>query len=215
MSGHADTVRRAVEVLRPAFSGELRTDASLAPLTTFRVGGLAALYAEPETEEDLRALAETVNASGLPVMVLGKGSNVLVSDRGFRGIVVRLGRGFRWSRLEGSRIGAGAAMPLPALAGVASSAGLGGLEFGVAIPGSSGGAVRMNAGAHRRSIADVLESAEVFSLRAGERTMRTSSQLGFRYRGTDLEAEDIVISAMLALEPRSSEDIRREMDEAR
>jgi UDP-N-acetylmuramate dehydrogenase len=146
---------------------------------------------------------------------VGKGSNLLVSDRGFEGLVVRLGRGFRWSRVDGSRISAGAAMPLPALAGVASSSGLGGLEFGIAIPGSVGGAVRMNAGAHRRAIADVLTSAEVFSLLSGERTTRTASQLGFRYRGADLAPEDLVMSATLSLEPRSAEDIRREMDEAR
>jgi UDP-N-acetylmuramate dehydrogenase len=215
MSGPGYAARRVEELLRSRFTGDLRADMTLAPFTTFRIGGPAALYAEPESEEDLRALAEAASESGLPVAVVGKGSNLLVSDRGFEGLVVRLGRGFRWSRVDGSQITAGAAMPLPALVGVASSSGLGGLEFGVAIPGSVGGAVRMNAGAHRRAIADVLASAEVFSLLSGERTKRTASQLGFRYRSTDLAPEDIVMSATLSLEPRSAEDIRREMDEAR
>ena len=215
MSADGDAVLRAEELLRQRFTGELGSDVALAPYTTFRVGGPAALYAEPAGEEDLRALAEAVDASGLPVTVIGKGSNLLVSDRGFPGIVVRLGKGFRWSRVEGSRVEAGAAMPLPALAGVASSAGLGGLEFGVAIPGSVGGAVRMNAGAHGRAVADVLESAEVYSLHSGERTTRSASQLGFRYRGSDVEPDAIVVSARLSLEPRSAEEIRREMEEAR
>src|SRR5204862_4780772 len=112
MSDHADAVRRAEEVLRTRFTGDLRSDAALAPFTTFRIGGPAALYAEPEGEEDLRALAEAASRSGLPVTVAGKGSNLLVSDRGFEGLVVRLGKGFRWSRVAGWRIGAGAAMPL-------------------------------------------------------------------------------------------------------
>jgi UDP-N-acetylmuramate dehydrogenase len=215
MSGHGDAARRAEELLRSRFTGDLRSDMTLAPLTTFRIGGPAALYAEPEGEEDLRAIAEAASETGLPVAVVGKGSNLLVSDRGFEGLVVRLGKGFRWSRVDGSRVSAGAAMPLPALSGVASSSGLGGLEFGVAIPGSVGGAVRMNAGAHRRAIADVLASAEVFSLLSGERATRPASQLGFRYRGTDLAPEDLVLSATLSLEPRSAGDIRREMDEAR
>jgi UDP-N-acetylmuramate dehydrogenase len=211
----SDAVARAEETLRPRVAGDIRVGVPLAPFTTFRIGGPAAVLVEPSGEEDLGAIAAAVDASGLPVTVVGKGSNVLVSDEGFPGIVVRLGKGFRWSSVDGTRVRAGAAMPLPALSGVASSAGLGGLEFGVAIPGSVGGAVRMNAGAHGSSMSEVLEAAHVFSLRAGERSTWTAAQLGFRYRGTDLAPEDLVISATVSLERRPPQEIRREMDEAR
>src|SRR5205085_1386881 len=115
-------VGRAEEVLRDRITSGVRSEHPLAPLTTFRIGGPAALFLEPDTEQELAAVAEALEASGLPLAVLGKGSNVLISDRGFPGIVLRLGKGFRWSRRDGSRLHAGASMPLPALAGVATAA---------------------------------------------------------------------------------------------
>src|SRR5205085_8344871 len=133
----------------------------LAPLTTFRIGGPGALYLEPESMRDLAAASRAVRETGVPVVVLGKGSNVLVSDEGFPGLVLRLGRGFRWAARDGARLTAGGAMPLPALANVALQHSLGGLEFGVAIPASFGGAVRMNAGAHDGSLDRVVEAVEV------------------------------------------------------
>jgi UDP-N-acetylmuramate dehydrogenase len=211
---HGD-VERVERILARKVSGRVRVAQSLAPFTTFRVGGPAALFVEPEDEGDLSALSEAIGESGVPFMVLGKGSNVLIADAGFPGIVVRLGKAFRWSREEGDGLSAGAAMPLPALAGIASSAGLSGLEFGVAIPGSLGGAVRMNAGAHHRSMSDVLERVELFSIGSGERSTRLAPELSFRYRGSALPSDAIVLSAAVALEPRSAEAIREEMDEAR
>src|SRR6478736_4810546 len=98
------------------------------------------------------------------VSIVGKGSNVLVADEGFDGIVLRLGRGFRWSARAGDTVTAGAAMPLPALAGVEQQHGLAGLGFGVAIPASLGGAVRMNAGAHDGQMSDVVGSVDVVEL---------------------------------------------------
>ena len=103
----------------------------------------------------------------MPVVVLGKGSNVLVADDGFPGLVLRLGRGYRWAARDGDRLTAGGAMPLPALAGVALRHRLRGLEFGVAIPATLGGAVRMNAGAHGDEMADVRRAVQTFRLREG------------------------------------------------
>jgi UDP-N-acetylmuramate dehydrogenase len=208
-------VERAEQALRRSLPERLRAAQPLAPYTTFRVGGPAALFVEPNDEHDLSALSVAIGESGVPFIVLGKGSNVLISDDGFPGVVIRLGKGFRWSRQDGERLSAGAAMPLPALSGVASAAGLSGLEFGVAIPGSVGGAVRMNAGAHRRSMSDVLELVELFSLGSGERSSRLAPQLAFRYRESKIPADEIVVSATVVLEPRSAEAIRAEMDEAR
>ena len=146
----------------------LRTHFPMAPLTTFRIGGPAALYLEPESEADLAAVvARRSRRPDVPVVVIGKGSNVLVSDRGFPGLVLRLGRGYRWAARDGDEMTAGGAMPLPALAGVALRHDLTGLEFGVAIPATLGGAVTMNAGAHARAMADVVRSVEVFRLASG------------------------------------------------
>src|SRR4029078_8600487 len=84
MNGHGDAARRAEKLLRPRFAGDLRRDIALAPLTTFRIGGPAALYAEPEGEEDLRAIAEAASETGLPVAIVGKGRHTPESDPGFR-----------------------------------------------------------------------------------------------------------------------------------
>ena len=111
--------------------------------------GPAALYLEPESERTWRPPRRRSPKDDLPHVVIGKGSNVLVSDRGFQGLVLRLGRGYRWAARDGDRLTAGGSMPLPALAGVALRHALDGLAFGVAIPASLGGAVKMNAGSPR------------------------------------------------------------------
>jgi UDP-N-acetylmuramate dehydrogenase len=113
------------------------------------------------------------------------------------------------------RLTAGGATPLPALANVALQHALAGLEFGVAIPASFGGAVRMNAGAHDGSLDQVVESVEVMTLRDGRTATITASGVGFRYRSTALSDDAVVIGATVHLEPGQGEDIRRRMDEAR
>jgi UDP-N-acetylmuramate dehydrogenase len=209
------SLARAEEILRAACGGRLRTGFPLAPLTTFRIGGPAALYLEPGSLPDLQAAGRAVRETGIPFVVLGKGSNVLVADRGFPGLVLRLGKAFRWAARDGSRLTAGGAMPLPALSGVALSHSLGGLEFGVAIPASLGGAVRMNAGAHGRSLHEVIEEVEIFSLQEGRTIFVPAARAGFRYRDSDLPDDGVVIGAMARLQPGERERIRGLMDEAR
>ncbi len=211
----SDGLERAEAVLRAACGDRVRTGFRLAPLTTFRIGGPAALFLEPESEGDLVASAEAVRAGGVPFVVLGKGSNVLVADEGFPGLVLRLGRGFRWAAREGERLRAGAAMPFPALAGVALSHGLSGLEFAVAIPGSVGGAVRMNAGAHGAELADVLETIEVFELEQGRRRAIPVAEAGFAYRRSALPSDAVVVGATVSLTPADRETVRAKMDDAR
>ncbi len=211
----SDAIRRAEALLRAACGDRIRTGFPLAPLTTFRIGGPAALYIEPESERDLFACGDAVRDAGIPFVVIGKGSNVLVSDLGFPGLVLRLGRGFRWAARERDRLTAGGAMPLPALAGVALAHGLTGLEFGVAIPASLGGAVRMNAGAHGRELADVLESVDLFELGSGERRQVSRSDAAFGYRRSSLPDDGVVVGSTLGLAPGDPGDIRRLMDEAR
>ncbi len=211
----SDPLREAEEILRSAVGPRLSVGFPLAPLTSFRLGGPAALFVEAESPDDLVAVARAVRATGVPFAVIGKGSNVLVSDRGFPGVVLRLGRAFRWAARDGRRLSAGGSMPLPALAGVALSHSLAGLEFGVAIPASLGGSVRMNAGAHGRSLDEVVERIELFELDQERTRDVPAADAGFRYRGSDLPDRGVVIGATVRLRPGDPQGIRRLMDEAR
>jgi UDP-N-acetylmuramate dehydrogenase len=211
----SDAVARAEAILRERCGDRVRSSFPLAPLTTFRIGGPAALFLEPERDEDLAAASEAIRETEVPFLVLGKGSNVLVADAGFPGIVLRLGRGYRWSARDGERLTAGGAMPLPALAGVALNEGLSGLEFGIAIPGSLGGAVRMNAGAHGSDLSAVAEGVSVFELSAGVERAIAASDIGFRYRNSDLPGDGVVVAATVRLRPDAIERIRARMDEIR
>ncbi|MGZ8624515.1 MAG: UDP-N-acetylmuramate dehydrogenase [Actinomycetota bacterium] len=208
-------IPRAEAILRAACGDRVRTAFPMAPLTTFRIGGPAALYLEPESETDLVVVGEAVREAQIPSMVIGKGSNVLVSDRGFDGLVLRLGRAFRWAHRDGDRLAAGGAMPLPALAGVALGHGLVGLEWGVAIPASFGGAIRMNAGAHGGSLADVLETIGVFNLMLCESITIEAEGAGFGYRCSQLPDDGVVVHATMHLEPGDPHAIRARMDEVR
>ncbi len=208
-------LREAEGMLRAACGPRLRTSFPLATLTTFRIGGPAALYLEPESEADLMAASLAVQTTGVAWTVIGKGSNVLVSDRGFDGLVIRLGRGFRWAARDGLRLHAGGAMPLPALSGIALAHTLAGIEFGVAIPASLGGAVRMNAGAHGRSMEEVLEGIDLYSMTSSERSRIAAGEARFSYRRSSLPEGSIVVGASVALRLGNREDIRRGMDEAR
>ena len=209
------SIEEAERILRTGSGRRLRVAFPLAPLTTFRIGGPAALYLEAEDDGDLAVAAGAVGATDIPWIVIGKGSNILVSDGGFSGLVIRLGKGYRWAAREGTRLRAGGSMPLPALAGVALSHSLSGLEFGVAIPASLGGAVRMNAGAHRGSMDQVLEQIELYSLARAERTVLPADRAAFSYRRSALPEGSIVVGGSVHLHPGEPAHIRREMDGAR
>ena len=212
MTGAIDAAR---EILRGACGDRVRDDVSMAPLTTFRIGGPAALFLEPNDLDDLHAVARAVGSTGIAVAIVGKGSNVLVADEGFAGIVLRLGHGFRWSARAGDTVTAGAAMPLPALAGIAQQHGLAGIGFGVAIPASLGGAVRMNAGAHEGQMADVVATVDIFELAADRARTLAADEVGFAYRSTALPTDGVVVAASLGLRPGDPAEIRAAMDAAR
>jgi UDP-N-acetylmuramate dehydrogenase len=205
----------AERFLRERLGSQLRVGFPLAPLTSFRIGGPAALFVEAEDDHALEAVGRAMDRTGVSVAVIGKGSNLLVSDEGFAGIVVRLGRGYRWAGRAGNLLTVGGAMPLPALAGIAMRHRLAGLEFGVAIPASLGGAVKMNAGAHGRSMSEVIELVEVYSLAEAARGSVTAAEAGFAYRRSSLPPGGIVVGATVRLEAGDEEDIRAHMDEAR
>jgi len=205
----------AERILRDGLGDRVRTMVPLAPLTTFRIGGAAALYVEPEVDADLAVVERAVREAAVPFVVVGKGSNLLVSDHGYPGLVIRLGRGYRWAARDRDRLRAGAAMPLPALAGVALRHGLAGLEFGVAIPATLGGAVKMNAGAHDADVAGVVRGVDVFLVASGERASLDDERAGFSYRGSSIPEDGIVVGATLELRPGDTADIRTRMEDAR
>jgi UDP-N-acetylmuramate dehydrogenase len=208
-------IEKAESVLRATCGDRVRTNVPMAPLTSFRVGGPAALYLEPEHDADLIAAADALVESGIPFVVVGKGSNLLASDLGFPGLVLRLGRGYRWAAREGERLTAGGAMTLPALSGIAMQHGLSGLEFGVAIPATVGGAVRMNAGAHEGAMSDVVEQIEVFLLSGGRSTVIPAADAGFAYRSSRLPADGVITKITATLVATDPEEIRGRMDAAR
>lgn len=205
----------AEALLRRTCGDRVRSGFPLAGLTTFRIGGPAALYLEPQDERDLAAASMAVREAGVDFLVVGKGSNLLVSDAGFDGLVIRLGTGFRWSAREGSELVAGGAMALPALAGVALSHGLSGLEFAAAIPASLGGAIRMNAGAHGGQMSDVLRSADLYLLDEGRSLTIAVEEIGLAYRRSELPHTAVITGARLVLRSGDADRIRRDMEEIR
>jgi UDP-N-acetylmuramate dehydrogenase len=174
-------------------------DVSVADLTTYHVGGPVAVLARAGTPGDLAALADAFAGDAFPpLLVVGRGSNLLVADRGFAGLGLVLDGEFDALDLhrDPTTVRAGAAVALPVLARRAAAAGRTGLEFYVGIPGSVGGAVRMNAGGHGRETADVLLEAEVADLAAGGRPIvRPLVALGFGYRRSLLTATEVVVGA--------------------
>lgn len=205
--------------LRAALRGPVATDRPLAGLTTYRLGGPARLYVEPADPADVDALGRALRGAGpVPVLVLGRGSNVVVSDAGWPGIAVRPGPGFSWMaplEVAGAPAGglrAGSGTPLPTLANWAARRGLAGLEFLVAIPGSVGGAVRMNAGAHGGAVADTLCAVRVADLARATVTTRAAGDLGLGYRRSSLGERDLVLDATFMLRADDGAAIRGRMD---
>jgi UDP-N-acetylmuramate dehydrogenase len=177
----------------------VRRDVPLGPLTTYRVGGTAALFTTVESEDDLRRVRDAVSASRAPVLVIGKGSNLLVSDAGFSGLAVVLGDAFADIVCEWSTVRAGGAAALPVVARRSAAAGLRGFEWAVGVPGSIGGAVRMNAGGHGSDMAASLTRVHVVDLLGGHDGWVPVTDLELGYRRSRLRPTDVVVEAELAL----------------
>ena len=174
-------------------------DEPLAPHTTYKLGGPAAVFASPRSIDELRLVATAMRVSELPVLVVGRGSNLLVADAGFAGIAVSLAELADHVELAGTDVVAGAAVALPVLARRTAAAGLTGFEWAVGVPGSIGGAVRMNAGGHGSDMAASLVSARVLDLHSGHEADIEASRLHLRFRGSDLADHQVVLQATLSL----------------
>ncbi len=184
-------------------------DFPLARLTTARTGGDADWFAAPTGADVLVELLRWAEAEGLAVGVIGSGSNLLVADDGFHGLAIKLHAELATIERDGERLLCGGGARLPTAASKAAGWGLSGIEFGVNIPGTAGGAVRMNANAYGGQLARVLDWVEVSTPSGTER--RAPDQLGFRYRSSNLRAGEVVSRACFRLRPGDPAEIRATM----
>ncbi len=176
-----------------------KPDYPLARLTTVRTGGPADWFARPRTESELLELLAWAGGEALAVGVVGSGSNLLVADDGFRGLAIKLDGDLATIEREGARILCGGGARLPSASARAAGWGLSGLEFGINIPGTAGGAVKMNANAYGGQLARVLEWVDLCTPAGCER--RSPEQLGFAYRRSNLGPAEVVSRASFRLEP--------------
>jgi UDP-N-acetylmuramate dehydrogenase len=188
-------------------------DYPLARLTTIRTGGPAELFARPGTVAELEQLLAWAGQEQLEVGVVGSGSNLLVADVGVRGLVVKLDQELSEIELEGTDVTCGGGARLPAVSARAARAGLSGIEFGVNIPGTVGGAVRMNANAYGGELARALAWVDVVSAAGTDR--RTPEQLGFAYRRSGLHPGEIVARASFSLSRAPAEEVKRTLADMR
>ena len=189
----------------------------LSRFTTMRVGGPADLFAEIYNLFELRAIVRFARSRGLPLFILGRGSDIVISDAGVRGLVVH--NRAQQVRFEGTRLTADSGLPMAKAATICRAEGLSGLEFGLAIPGTVGGAVWANAGAHESDIRAVLAEASVLASDGTERALDPEG-LGLAYRDSTLKhaeagAPDVVTWATFELTPTESNEIGRRLDEIR
>ena len=201
----AAALRGAVRALLASrLSSKTRAGAAIGPLTSYRVGGRASALVVVDSREELTELCEVLenaDGGGAPLAVMGRGSNLLVSDEGFAGVVVMLGQGFGEVSIAGETVVAGGAAKLPVVARASVNAGLTGFEWAFGVPGSVGGAVRMNAGGHGAEIRDSLVAAELVDLCSGELASRTNPDLEFGYRRASVGATELVLEARFELGP--------------
>ena len=188
-------------------------DYPLERLTTIRIGGPADHFAKPESEDEVRELLAWAEAEGIAVGVVGSGSNLLIADEGFRGLVLKLAGELTEIRHEGTKVVCGGGARLPSAAAKAAGWGLAGLEFGVNIPGTVGGAVRMNANAYGGELGRVLEWVRVAT--AAGMDERRPEQLGFGYRSSNLGEREVVTRASFALTEGDSDEVKATMADMR
>ncbi len=178
------------------FHGKLLENEPLARYTTWRIGGPARYLALPADTEDVVRALELAQERGLPWLVLGLGSNVLVKDGGFPGVVIRMGKGLDRFEMKGATAIVGAGMPTPILARRTADAGFVGIERFVGIPGTVGGGIYMNAGCHGAEFSEVVTEVTVMDAR-GKVKQLSRKQISFKYRASNIEG--IVLEAKLGL----------------
>lgn len=198
-----------------AGEGAVRTQEPMNLHTTFRIGGPADYFVEPCSAEETAELIRVCREYGVDAYIMGNGSNVLVSDAGYRGVIIRLGKAFGEIRTEGSRIRAQAGALLSSVAAAALEAGLTGFEFAAGIPGTVGGACLMNAGAYGGEMKQVLKSVRVLT-EEGEERFFSVEEMDLSYRHSRfMEDGSVILEAEIELRPGVKEEIRAVMDDLR
>ena len=204
----SESIFQQLSVLLPA--GCVRENVTLAPYTTMRTGGPAALFAEPRNAQQLAHVHQWAQEKGLPLLILGNGSNLLIADSGFDGLVIHLGRALSEVSVFANTLTAQAGASLAAAARAAAQASLTGLEFAAGIPGSIGGAVCMNAGAYGGEIAQVIVSARVLTPEGVRMVSRNELSLGYRSSAV-MQNGWVVLEATFELAPGSPDEIKATM----
>ncbi len=191
--------------------GVVVEDVPLGPLTTYKSGGPARYMLQADDIADLEALAESGVVGELPVLVVGRGSNLVVADTGFAGLVIRLGPGFGRVAVDGVSVVGGGSAPLAQIARASVSAGISGLEFFIGVPGSVGGAVRQNAGCFGTETRDRLVTATILDMTDGAVGSFGPDELDMSYRHSNLTPTRIVLEARFEGSPGDEETGRSEL----
>ncbi|MGI5840593.1 MAG: UDP-N-acetylmuramate dehydrogenase [bacterium] len=203
---------RLIQLAEMLPSGRVRLNEPLAPYTTFRIGGPADALVLPENGNELQTVLRYCADVGLSLFLLGRGSNLLIRDKGIRGVVVKLAGEFNRITVSGTAILAGAGAQLAETARVAQQHGLGGMEFAHGIPGSIGGATVMNAGAYNGEMKDIVTSVRVVD-RQGVSQEMDRDAMAFGYRHSVLQGSDLIaIEVRLRLQPADLAAVRAKMD---
>jgi UDP-N-acetylmuramate dehydrogenase len=192
-------------------SGAVSENVPLGPYTTYKAGGPARFMTEVKDVAALMGLVEAGVATDLPILVLGRGSNLVVADAGFRGLVIRLGSEFARVEVEGARVRAGGAAPLAHVARSSVDGGLAGLEFFVGVPGSVGGAVRQNAGCFGTETRDRLITASIIDVTDGLSREAGPDDLEMSYRHSNVGSTQIVVDALFQTTPGDGHSGRAEL----
>lgn len=202
-----------LDELTQGFRGEVLKDEPLKAHTYFKIGGTASLFAVPEDTEDLKTVLKLIKKYGIEHFIIGNGTNLLVSDDGFRGIIVKIGEKFNKLERDGNKVKAGAGILLSALAKYFAKEGLAGFEFAGGIPGYLGGAVPINAGAYGGEMKDVVTKVKCIDM-DGKIHEFSNEEMEFSYRHTKLsDSEYIVLEAEFDLIPGRVEDIMEKIKE--
>jgi UDP-N-acetylmuramate dehydrogenase len=214
------TLEEVATALVDRLGDQVGRDVPIGPLTTYRVGGAAAVFVRLDAEADLDAVRDAVGGSGVDVLVVGRGSNLLVADAGFDGVALQLGEAF--DRVEipdgdgtdgETTVRAGGAASLPVVARRTAAAGLRGFEWAVGVPGSIGGAVRMNAGGHGSDMAASVLRVRVCNLATGEDGVVDAERLAMSYRRSAISPSQVVVWAEMGLRAGDPTDASAEIDE--
>lgn len=206
-------INSMLDELTQSFRGLVLKDEPLKNHTYFKIGGPASIFAIPEDTEDLKTVLKLIKKYEIDYYIIGNGTNLLVSDDGFKGIIIKIGEKFNKLSREGNKVTAGAGLLLSTLAKYFAKEGLGGFEFAGGIPGCLGGAIPINAGAYGGEMKDVVTKIKCIDT-DGRIHEFSNEEMEFEYRRSRLsDSEYIVLEAEISLTPGSVEDIMEKMKE--